>query len=324
MPCTSRPPLLKTLLTLLVALGALAQTGCNTVARATEPLSGARPELIAEIRDPRIDEASGLAASRRRADRLWLINDGGNPASLFAVGLDGQVQGVFEVDSTANLDWEDLASFTVDGTNYLLIADIGNNHARNRPSHLYLLIEPEVPAEPSDDPIPVHVVHTLHFNYPDGPRDAEAMAVDPVRREILVLSKRDQRPVLYRLPLRLDPGRSEHVAERLGSLAPFPAVNLDRMLSRPLQSLLSGMPTALDITADGRLAMILTYNHLLLLQRGEDEEWASAIRRRPEKLAEHDLTLAEGAGFSADGREILFTSEFTPAPIWRLTLPTGR
>jgi len=315
------PDRLKSAVIAGVAVLALSQTGCDLLARPNNGVPLPVPELIAEIQDERIDEASGLAASHLQNDRIWLIDDGGNPANLYAVGLDGQVQGQFEIDNTVNMDWEDLASFRIDGVNYLLIADIGNNHGRDRPTHLYLLIEPEIPADRNVGQHRVEVLHTTHFTYPDGARDAEAMAVDPVRREILILSKRETNPRLYRLPLRLEPGRTEHVAERLGKLEPLPTVSLTQMLSRPIQGLIAGMPTAMDISADGRKALILTYNNLLLLNRDENEDWASAIRRRPVKIAEHSLTMAEGAGFSADGKAILFTSELVPAPIWRLALP---
>ena len=62
------------------------------------------------LQDPRLREASGIAASRLHDERFWLINDSGE-ARLFAVGPDGRHLGTVALDRSLRGDWEDLASF---------------------------------------------------------------------------------------------------------------------------------------------------------------------------------------------------------------------
>jgi hypothetical protein len=99
-----------------------------------EPLNSAGRLQNADIR-----EASGLAHSNIDAGRLWVINDGGAGARLYAAGIDGSHQAVVEVDGARNRDWEDLASFVLDDKPMLLIADIGDNLARRGYLTLYVL-----------------------------------------------------------------------------------------------------------------------------------------------------------------------------------------
>ena len=72
-------------------------------------------------------EASGLAHSNKQDDLIWAINDGGSPATLYAVGHDGSDLGEVGMSNLQNIDWEDLASFEYDGKSMLLIADVGDN-----------------------------------------------------------------------------------------------------------------------------------------------------------------------------------------------------
>ena len=65
----------------VVALGALSPRGTRPAARIVE--------LAGMLVDPQLGEVSGLAASRRHRDVLWLHDDGGNPERLFAVDADG-------------------------------------------------------------------------------------------------------------------------------------------------------------------------------------------------------------------------------------------
>src|SRR5688572_2095098 len=72
--------------------------------------------------DPQLNEISGLAASRRHRDVLWLHDDGGNPPRLFAVSTRGQRRATFRLEGVPKTDWEDIAAFELDGRAYLLVA----------------------------------------------------------------------------------------------------------------------------------------------------------------------------------------------------------
>ena len=116
---------------LLVLTGA----GCSAPPPPFAQLSG----LIVA---PQLDELSGLAASRVHDDTLWVLNDGGNPPALYAIGNRGGLQATFRIAGVANTDWEDLAAFDLGGRHYLLIADTGDNGGIRKTLLLHVIEEP--------------------------------------------------------------------------------------------------------------------------------------------------------------------------------------
>jgi len=60
------------------------------------------------IQPPGITEASGMAFSGQQDNLLWVINDSGNDATLFAITTRGNTIASYEI-ATDNRDWEDLA-----------------------------------------------------------------------------------------------------------------------------------------------------------------------------------------------------------------------
>jgi len=278
--------------------------------------------VVAEITDRALPEISGLAVSRRDPARIWMLNDGGNPVRLHLMATDGHKVASFRLPGLRNVDWEDLAAFELDGVPYLLIADIGDNFARRGELSLYLLKEPEVPAGGTTTVGELQTVATLRFRYPQGPRDAESVAVDPLNGDILVLTKREERPIFYRLPLRLDTPDEVLVAEKIGRL------ELDEprfgMPGGPItRSLFGASPTAIDLDASGRSMLLLTYTAVYRLQRRVEESWAEAVSRPASWLADHPLPHAEALAVDPSGSPAWFTSERLPAPLWRLDLAPG-
>jgi hypothetical protein len=164
------------------------------------------------LQDCSIDEASGLARSQRHADVLWVINDDGPPA-LYAINTTGAALAKVKLSKANNRDWEDLASFRLNDTPYLLIADIGNNDRKRKDVRLYVVEEPEL------DQKKARIAWEFDFEYPEGRRDAEAIAVDAENERILVLTKRDVPAVLYELPLKPESKKKRVKARRLSRCA---------------------------------------------------------------------------------------------------------
>jgi len=63
-------------------------------------------EQAGSLQPRQLVEASGMSFSGQQADVIWLINDSGNPAELFAIDTAGQELGVFQIKAR-NRDWED-------------------------------------------------------------------------------------------------------------------------------------------------------------------------------------------------------------------------
>ena len=70
--------------------------------------------LAGRLRDKQLDEASGIARSQRQDDVYWLVNDSGKPR-LFAIDGTGKKLGRVKINGAKHVDWEDIASFTLDG-----------------------------------------------------------------------------------------------------------------------------------------------------------------------------------------------------------------
>lgn len=259
-----------------------------------------------------LDEASGLAWSGLADDLLWAVNDGG-AAVIYGIGRDGSKRGKVAIDKAGHRDWEDMEAFTLGGTSYLLIADIGDNEAVRKDVSLYVLAEPD-PGEKEVD-----IGWRIDFSYPDGPRDAEAIAVDADNELIYVLSKRDIPAHLYSLPLR--PGTDDAiVAEYLGLLKSLPQPTLADVNAAPLTDNWHWQPTAMAIAPDGEAALVLTYGAIYYYARSPGETWGDALGHPPLRLVLRRLPGAESITFGSSGTEAWVTTEGRQAPLLRVDL----
>ena len=275
------------------------------------------PVQSGQIENPAVDESSGLAASRRDPEVLWTFNDSGGKPVIFAMGTDGADLGSFRIKGAKNRDWEDMAAFSREGIPYLLIADVGDNRGTWNYVTLYVVREPEIQRPKPPTPPAVPVAWTVRFQYEDGPRDCEAVAVDETAGKILVITKRDVPPGLYTLPLA--PGDdSIRIAWKAGEVAGLPAPNIVERGTGPFLGGYADMVTAMDISNNGAKALILTYKRAYLFDRRPEEPWSDAFSRPPETIELPPLSQAEGACFGPDGASIYVSSEKRPAPLLRI------
>ena len=174
-----------------------------------------------------LNEVSGIAASRVHDDVLWAIEDSGNPARLYALSRRGRILARYRVEGAKNIDWEDLASFDLDGRHYLLVADTGDNGGQRRDFVLHVFEEPKTLANGTLKP-----AWSIRARWADGPRDCEAVAVDAAAGKVLLLSKKRKPPELFALPLA-DPHGEWREARRIGRLAGVPEADKDLQRSDP-------------------------------------------------------------------------------------------
>jgi len=267
---------------------------------------------IGKLTNPELREVSGMTASRRRPDILWVANDSGNGPRLYAIGLDGETYGVFHVKGVRNRDWEDLASFSIGGNAYLMIADVGDNRAKRQESDLYIVKEPILPRKQAPSRTELPLLRRIRFVYEDGPRDCEAVAVDLSLDRILLLSKRDPLPRLYALPLWPKDEISKLTARFLVEISNIPIPSEEDLLEDPIFGRFRSQPTAMDIDSPGQIAVILTYNHAYLYERAPSERWETAFSRSPLMLKLPKLKQAEALCLGHEGQTIFVTSERRP------------
>jgi hypothetical protein len=143
-----------------------------------------------------IPEASGIADSKANTGYLWVEEDSGNPPVIYLLKHDGAVSSSVTVEGATNRDWEDivLANGPESGKNYLYIGDLGDNDLTFADYSIYRFIEPVASASS------VNSVDRIDFTYPDGSHDTEAFLVDNNTKDIYLITKRDQKSKVYRLP----------------------------------------------------------------------------------------------------------------------------
>lgn len=282
------------------------------------------------ITAPTIDEASGLAVSRLNDNILWVHNDSGDTARIFAIDTQGHQLATVNITGVKNNDWEDIASFVYQGESYLLIADVGDNQAKRSQYQLHLIKEPDLSQLNGQKTLSAKPVWSMTFTYPDGAHDCESVAVDVAKQKILLLSKRDKLPILFELPL-IAPALGQSAsnnssvqmvnkqAKKLGEIAPLPTAMLD-YASIYTWIGFAGKPTAMDISADGLSAVVLTYTHAFYFTQTEPGDWLTLFSTPPQEISLPAIKQAEAVGFSPDDNSIFITSEMIPAPLYKMDL----
>ena len=293
----------------------LALAGCSN---AEQPATLAF-EATGRLEDTKIREASGMARSQRQPRTLWVINDSGAREVLYAVDHTGASLGRTELKKSVNKDWEDLASFTLDGDPYLMVADIGDNDARHKSRKLYFLKEPQAGKKSTT------VDWEVRFDYPNGRKDAESAAIDLENERVLILSKREIPPALYAVPIRTEDDKKV-TAKWLGTVNGLPAPSRQDVEFAPKTKDWHWQPTGFDISADGRAAVILTYRAVYYFLRRPGQDWLDALNTKPVRIGLGNFGNAEAVAFADDNRTVMVTGENKHSLLLRVDLdvPLGR
>jgi hypothetical protein len=280
-------------------------------------------ELTGRIEDSRLVECSGMDTSLITNNLIWAINDSGDGPFIYALGYDGRKLGRLQVVGAQNRDWEGLDTFIWQNRPMILIADFGDNKEKHTSHTLYIVEEPQDNDQVFADDLSVEIAWQIIFSYPDGEHDAEGVAVDGQNSKVLVLTKRDDPPLLFALPLI--PQEAHVVARRLTAIAQIPPPSAEDMQQK--YGKYRSQPTALDISLDGNQAVVLTYKHAYLFTRQNNVSWQKAFSGQPFTIPlplpedQVDLRQREAICFTHDGKSLLVTSEGKSAGIYILKSP---
>lgn len=248
------------------------------------------PERAGKIKGDKIQEASGLVASIANPGMLWTHNDSGNDAELFLISEKGEITCTVHLPEANNRDWEDITigSGPENGKNYIYIGDIGDNAAVYPSKFLYRLEEPRIPAGVTDTTI--LLTSKIEFTLPDGARDTEALAFDPLSGNFYVFSKRESKVNVYKLttPLSTDkPMMAERVLEQL----PFTQI------------------VALDISADGAEILCKNYDRVFYWTRKPGEAIEAVLVSTPSEQPYKTEPQGEAIAFARDNSGYFTISE---------------
>ena len=150
--------------------------------------------MTGTVADPALDEISGVVVGHRMDGVLWVEEDSGNEAAVYALEPTGEVVAEVAVDGATNEDWEDLAW----AKGRLWVGDIGDNDRERSEVQVYSF------REPADRGVTSVDATILRLRYEDGPHDAEAMFVDPRDEHLYLIVKQLTEPesAVYAVPLR--------------------------------------------------------------------------------------------------------------------------
>tara|TARA_X000001036_G_scaffold413236_1_gene427336 strand:+ start:53 stop:868 length:816 start_codon:yes stop_codon:yes gene_type:complete len=229
------------------------------------------------IDNSKINEASGIASSKINPKLIWVHNDSGDMARVYAIGLDGSYLGVLRLPGIIARDWEDMSigPGPKDNTDYIYIGDIGDNFSKKNKKRIYRFEEPEVNIESLSIPFNMKIndVDKITFTYPDNKSDSETLMIDPLTRDIYIITKRESSPYIYSLPYPQSTS-SIIVADLIGNLTISP--------KRPY--LMSDRIVSGDISRDGSMILIKTYYQIILINRNSKLPFSSIIKEEQRVL----------------------------------------
>jgi autotransporter-associated beta strand protein len=257
---------------------------------------------VGAIENAAITEASGIAASRMNPNVLWTQEDSGNPAQIYAMTPAGTNLGTYTLSGAGNTDWEDIdvGPGPAAGTQYVYAGDIGDNFLLRSTIAVYRVPEPTVSDTQSPVTATLGGVSKFTLAYPDGAHDAESMFVDPLTRDIYIITKRD---ATYKYVYRAAYPQSTSGTTTLSLAATLTNANA---------------LTAADMSPDGSQIIIRSYatSSGLLYQRPSNGTVADAFATTPIAIPLVSEGVGEAIGFDPQGRGYYTTSEGTLQPIY--------
>lgn len=247
-----------------------------------------------------VNEASGLDVSARHDARLYHNNDSGDGLRFYVSGLKGEDTRAIDVEGPDPRDMEELSLGPYGAKTCLYLGDIGDNPGKRDEVVFTLVVEKKAF---KDRVKPLRVVRA---RYPDGPHNAEAFAVHPNGDLFLVtkpLDSRMMRPgpaLVYRLTAdQLGDGREVQTFAKVGE------IDLPKIMDAfPFPG---SIATALDISADGKRALLLTYVAALVL----DFDLANGLDGPHQVVGLNTMPQQEAAAWLPDGSGFLYDTELT-------------
>jgi hypothetical protein len=255
-------------------------TGCAGPAAADQG-----PSAAFTINDPRITEASGLAASRLHPGVYWTHNDSDDGPYVYAV--DSATGKTVARVAMRGIDPRDVEAVSLGPDGDLYVGDIGDNLGGAwKEVWIYRFPEPKQLHDQTVD------VTRYTVRYADGPRNAEAMMVQPKTGRVYIASKNEDGGHLYQGPAQL----TSHGVNTFHRVADVPWVTDGAFSPDGSRLVLRGYFWAAEYT------------------------WSGGA---PHKLT--DLTVpmqpqGEGVTFTTDGRALMYSSEGRDSQVWRAPL----
>jgi hypothetical protein len=271
------------------------------------------PTTIANLKNPAINESSGLAASRSNPNIYWTHNDSGDGPLVYALDAKGESRGVFRVTGAQARDWEDMAvgPGPERAASYLYLGDIGDNDKARSEIVIYRVLEPKLTAADKNssksNPRTTAAADAIRLRYPDGKFDAETLLVHPTTGNLYIVTKvMLKNATVYEAPAPLIPGK---------------VITMKRIGDIKVPSLIGGVLTGGSISPDGRRVALCDYLQgyeavLPSKSKNFNDIWKQTVT--PFRLGQREQ--GEAITYRADGKALLATSEGKLPPLIQVEL----
>lgn len=271
-------------ITLLLSLLACAE-------RASPPNSDAfsSGQPLAEVKDDRLKEASGLAASAINPGLLWTHNDSGNNPEIYLVDEKLNILLTCELQGVTNRDWEDIAVGPGPDSSryYIYLGDIGDNRSRYPFKYIYRFEEPRVNED--NNKLLITSIDRITFRLAGKQKDTETLLIDPSSKNLYIVSKREYPVHVYELKYPQQPDDTL-VAEIIAAL--------------PLTRITGG-----DFSPDGKALLLKNYQNVYYWTFDAGTSPAEVFSTKPYVLPYEEEPQGEGITFARDGSGFYTISE---------------
>ena len=282
-----------------VLLGCGALWGCGTSSRvAAKPTATLAPRLDFSQDDKQLDEVSGVAVVRSKPGLLWMHNDSGDTARLFAVNRSGKIALTVNLQGANAFDWEDCDA----QGKWIYAGDIGDNLSIRQNVQIYRFHEPKKWS--GELTLGRNSWQQTTLKFPDGAHNCESLAVAPDGRILLVTKEESGISGFY----IWDKSWKDKRSATLSKMASF---KFDG--PGPYGKLATGA----DFSPDGRKLIVTTYTDLYEFRLGRSFDFAS-LELRPVKQELPAQKQCEAVCYSLDGKTIYSTGEGKRAALWVL------
>lgn len=212
-----------------------------------------------------LDEISGVAYSSNNPGFLWAHQDSGDGATIYLLDAsNSETVATYKLDGFSNRDWEDMeiGPGPVAGKTYLYIAETGDNDQKYGAYAILRLEEPKFEEQYRGKQVSISSgVDKINFKYPTKNHDVECLLVDPLTKNIYLVTKRDVFAKVFEIPFPQATNQQNPVRE-IGTF-PFTIV------------------TGGSVSKDGLQVAIKTYDRIFYWTRLPTQSFAEMLASTP-------------------------------------------
>ena len=244
---------------------------------------------LAEMKGDDLEEASGLAMSQVNAGYLWTHNDSFNDPDIFLVDKDLKIRLKCRLAGVSNRDWEDIAvgPGPEEGKSYIYLGEIGDNLAQYQVKIIYRFEEPVL--TDGVKKLTITKFDTIAFQLPDGKKDTETLMLNPVSKNLYVVSKREEPVHVYELK--------------------YPYSVHDTLTAKDIATLPMKMTVAGDFSTDGKEILVKNYKNIYYWRNDSNRPVAELLKEKPMILLYDEEPQGEAITWDNDGSGFYTLSE---------------